>query len=141
MEIPKKRMKLNETRKCQKRIPQGNIILKMKHNTMLDQPEYGAPCYKDLNEELRHMKDEERREEIRGFTESYIAYRARVARQDDTPVTKSMVYSKMQGGKGTKTDIIMDTGCTYPLNTTALTEALGIEVKHLTGSLEIIGNY
>ena len=61
-----------------------------------------------------------------------------MAREDDTPVTKSMVYSRMQGGRGTETDSVMDTGCTYPLTTTAVTEALGIEVKPLTGSLEII---
>ena len=70
--------------------------------------------------------------------ESYIAYKARVARENDTPVTKAMVYSKMQGGRGTETDSVKDAGCTYPHTTTAVTEALGIEVKPLTGSLEII---
>ena len=40
MEIPEKSRKLNQRRKCQKRIHQGNIILKKKHNTVLDQSEY-----------------------------------------------------------------------------------------------------
>ena len=108
------------------------------HNARSARIRCGAPCYRDLNEELNNMKDEEKREKRKGFKESYIAYRARVAREDDTPVTKSMVYSRMQGGRGTETDSLMDTGCTYPLTTTAVTEAQGIEVKPLTGSLEII---
>ena len=67
------------------------------HNARSARIRCGAPCYRDLNEESNNMKDEEKREERKGFKESYIAYRARVAREDDTPVTKSMVYSRMQG--------------------------------------------
>ena len=84
------------------------------------------------------MEDEERKENRGGLKESFIAYRARVARKNDTPVTKAMVYLKMQGGRGTETDSVNDTECIYPLTTTAVTEALGIEVKPITGSLEII---
>ena len=31
-----------------------------------------------------------------------------------------------------------DTGCTYPLTTTAVTKALKLEIKPLTGTVEII---
>ena len=96
----------------------------------------GTPSYRDLNEQLSSLNDEERK----GFADSYITYRARVAREDDTPVSYSvsMLYSKMQGGRGTDTDGVMDTGCTFPLTMTAVTEAIGAEVKPLTETLEII---
>ena len=95
------------------------------HNARSARIRYGAPSYRDLNVELNNMKEDEKKEDGKGFKESYKAYRARVAMEDDTPVTKSMVYSRMQGGRGTETDSLIDTGCTYPLTTTAVTEALG----------------
>ena len=48
--------------------------------------------YRNLNEHINNLKEDERK----GFAESYIAYRARADRNDDTTVMKSMVYSKMQ---------------------------------------------
>ena len=48
--------------------------------------------YRNLNEHISNLKEDERN----GFAESYIAYRARADRNDDSMVMKSMVYSKMQ---------------------------------------------
>ena len=44
----------------------------------------------------------------------------------------------MQGVRGTNTDSVMDTGCTFPITTTSVAEAIGAEVKPLTEPLEII---
>ena len=49
---------------------------------------YGTSRYRDLNEQLSRLNDEERK----GFAESYKAYRARAARVDDTSVMRSMVF-------------------------------------------------
>ena len=64
---------------------------------------YGPISYRDLNEQLSNLNEEEKK----GLAGSYTAYRARVARDDDTSVVKSRVYSKMQGGRGTDTDSVM----------------------------------
>ena len=92
---------------------------------------YATPSYRDLNEQLSNLSEEERK----GFAGSYKAYRARVDRDDDTSVMKSRVYSKMQGGHETDTDSVMDTGCTLPITTTSVAEAIGAEVKPLTESM------
>ena len=70
------------------------------------------------------MEEEERKENRGGLKESFIAYRARVARENDSPVTKAMVYSKMHGGRRTEADSVNDKGFTYPLTTSAVTQAL-----------------
>ena len=87
-----------------------------------------------MNEQLSNLNDEEKK----GFSVSYTAYRARVARDDDTSVVRSRAYYKMNGGRGTDTDCVMDTGCTFPITTTSVAEAIGAEVKPLIVDLEII---
>ena len=44
----------------------------------------------------------------------------------------------IQGGRSTDTDSVMDTGCTFPVTTTAVVEGIGAEVKPLTEYLDII---
>ena len=67
------------------------------------------------------------------------AYRARIARKDDDSVIQSTAHSKIVGGKCTHTECVMDSGCTFPITSTAVAEALGVEVKPLTKKLEIKG--
>ena len=100
--------------------------------------QYGNASYRDLSAKLKNMEEEERKETRGGVKKSYIAYRASVARENDFTITKAMVYLKMHWGRGTETDSVNDTGCTYPLMTTAVTNALKLEVKPLQGTLEII---
>ena len=62
-----------------------------------------------------------------------------IAKQnDDEAVISSTAYSKMIGGKCTHTDCVMDSGCSFPLTTTAITKALGIEVTPLKQKLEML---
>ena len=57
------------------------------------------------------MEEEERKETREGVKKSYITYRANVAaRENDSLVTRAMVYSKMHGGRKTETDSVKDTG-------------------------------
>ena len=93
--------------------------------------QYGNASYRDLSAELKNMEEEERKETRGGLNKSYIAYRASVARENDSPVTKAMVYSKFNGGRGREMESVNDKGCTYPVTTTAVTNAL-------QGTLEII---
>ena len=44
----------------------------------------------------------------------------------------------MVGGRCTHTDCVMDSGCSFPLTSTAVVEALGIEVKPLKEKLEML---
>ena len=96
---------------------------------------YGQPSYMDLNEQLSNMKEDEKKELAGRFT----AYRARIARNEDTSVVHSTTHSKITGGKCTHTGCIMDSGyCTFPITSTAVAKVLGAEIKPLTRSLEII---
>ena len=80
------------------------------------------------------MKEDEKKELAGRFT----AYRARIARNEDTSVVQSTAHSKITGGKCTHTGCIMDSGCTFPITSTAVAKVLGAEIKPLTRSLEII---
>ena len=53
-------------------------------------------------------------------------------------VIPSTAHSKMVGGKCTHTDCVMDSGCSFPITSTAVAEAIGAEVMPLTQKLEII---
>ena len=60
------------------------------------------------------------------------------AKQDDDSVIPSTAHSKIVGGRFTHTECVMDSGCSFPITSTAVAEALGVEVKPLTKKLEII---
>ena len=75
------------------------------------------------------------------FSGSYKAYRARIARDNDTSVVKSKAYSKLRGGPSTDTNSVMDTCCMFPVMTTALVEGIGAEVKPCSGgSKNLLGS-
>ena len=72
------------------------------------------------------MKEDEKNELVVRFK----AYRARIAKNDDTSVVQSTAHSKITGGKCTHTECVMDSGCTFPITSTAVAKAIGAEVKH-----------
>ena len=80
--------------------------------------------------------DEEERKKLKT---SGMAKRVNIARQnDDEAVIDSTAYSKMVGGRYTHMECVMDSGCSFPLTTTAITKALGIEVMPLKQKLEML---
>ena len=95
---------------------------------------FAQPSYRNLNEQLSNLNDEERK----NFATKSFASRVNIARQDDDAVIPSTAYSKMVGGKCTHTECVMDSGCSFPLTSTAVVEAIGAEVMPLTQKLEII---
>ena len=80
------------------------------------------------------MQEDERRNLGLKFT----AFRAKLAKEDDDSVIQSTAHSKIVGGKCTHTECVMESGCSFPITSTAVAEALGVEVKPLTKKLEII---
>ena len=50
------------------------------------------------------------------------AYRARSSKEGYSTVVKAKAWSKLNGGKSSKTDAVMDSGCTYPVTTMAVTK-------------------
>ena len=56
--------------------------------------------------------------------------RARLARKDDDSVIQSTAHSKIVGGKCAHTECVMDRGCTFPIISTAVAKALGVERKY-----------
>ena len=50
----------------------------------------------------------------------------------------STAHSKITGGRSTDTESVMDSGCTFPITSTAVAKGIGVEVKPLSGNLEII---
>ena len=86
---------------------------------------YGQPSYRDLNEQLSNMKEDEKRELAGRWTE----YRAKIARNEDTSVVQSTAHSKITGGKCTHTECVMDSGCRFPITSTAVAKAIGAEGK------------
>ena len=80
------------------------------------------------------MPEEERKSlTIRGK-----AFRANIAKQDEDAVIPSTAHSKIVGERCTHMDCVMDSGCSFPITSSAVAEALGPEVKPLTKKLEII---
>ena len=65
-------------------------------------------------------------------------FRAKLAKEDDDSVIQSTAHSKIVGGKYTHIKCVMDSGCSLLITSTAVAEALGVEVKPLTKKLEII---
>ena len=61
---------------------------------------YGKATYRDLNEELSNLKEEEKKE----LSGRFKAYSARIARNEDTSVVQSTAHSKITGGKSADTE-------------------------------------
>ena len=83
------------------------------------------------NDQLSNLKEEEKKE----FATSY---RARSAKDSDSSAVKSIAWSKLHDGNSSKTDAVMDSGCTFPLTTTAVTTKMKTEIIHLKEELNIV---
>ena len=53
-------------------------------------------------------------------------------------MVKAKAWSKLNGGMSSKTDAVMDSGCIYPVTTTAVTKEMKTEIKPLREELTII---
>ena len=94
-----------------------------------------ASAVRSLNEQLSSLNEEEKKDlKVRGRIN-----RVNIAKQnEDEAIISSTAYSKMIGGKCTHTECVMDSGCSFPLTSTAITKALGIEAKQLKEKLEML---
>ena len=71
----------------------------------------------------------------RQLSGSFRCYRAS---RTETSVIHSTAHSKIVGGKECDTESVMDSGCSFPITSTAVAEGIGAEVKPLKNKLEII---
>ena len=76
-----------------------------------------------------------------GFKGLFKSIRAKNAREEENPVVKGRVWSKLNGGTSTTADAIMDSGCTYPISTKTVTDAMKVEIKPLEKELTVIESY
>ena len=65
---------------------------------------YGQATYRDLNEELSNLKEEEKKE----LSGRFKAYSTRIASNEDASVVQSTAHSKITGGKSTDTESVME---------------------------------
>ena len=80
------------------------------------------------------MPDEERK----GLTIRGKAFRANIAKQDVHAVIPSTAHSKIVGGRCTHMVCVMDSGCSFPITSSAVAEALGAEENHLLRSWKLV---
>ena len=66
------------------------------------------------------------------------ALRAKSARSPDNPAVQGKMWAKRNGGRSTEVAAIMDSGCTHPLTTLTVTEAIKKNINPLTRPLEIV---
>ena len=66
------------------------------------------------------------------------AFKAKSTRDEENPVVKGRVWSKLNGGTSTTKDAIMDSGCTYPVTTETVMDEMKSEIKPLRKELTII---
>ena len=66
------------------------------------------------------------------------ALRARNERSTDNPTVRGKIWFKRNGGKSTSVAAVMDSGCTHPIMTTTVTDALNMKVTPLEKPLEIV---
>ena len=88
-----------------------------------------------LNKELSNMSAEATKEWGQGI---FKALKAKSAINDDYHIVMGKIWSKINGGISTKVDAIMDSGCTHPLNTMAVTDAIKMKVTPLSRELIIV---
>ena len=91
--------------------------------------------FRDLNEELSNMSEEATKEWGQGI---FKALKAKSAKSDDSPIVMGKIWSKINGGISTNVDAIMDSGCTHPLTTMSVTEAIKMKVTPLSRDLVIV---
>ena len=66
------------------------------------------------------------------------ALKAKSAKSDDSPIVMGKIWSKINGGISTNADAIMDSGCTHPLTTMSVTNAIKMKVTPLSSELIIV---
>ena len=66
------------------------------------------------------------------------ALRAKSVRTSDNPTVKGKMWSKRNGGRSTVVAAVMDSGCTHPITTMTVTNALKLEVTPLERDLQIV---
>ena len=91
--------------------------------------------FKDLNKELSNMSEEATKEWGQGI---FKALKAKSAKSDDSPIVMGKIWSKINGGISTNADAIMDSGCTHPLTTMSVTDAIKMKVTPLSRELIIV---
>ena len=66
------------------------------------------------------------------------ALRAKAAKMEDNPVVMARAWSKLNSGISTRTDAVMDSGCTHPVVSLSVVKALKTQVQPLSKELTII---
>ena len=89
----------------------------------------------DLNTQLSNMTEDEA--EIWGEG-VFKALRAKAAKTEDNPVVMATAWSKLNSGISTRTDAVMDSGCTHPVVSLSVVKALKMQVQPLSNELTII---
>jgi len=89
----------------------------------------------ELNSYLSTMDEKDRKTWGEGV---FKALRAKTARSTENPTVKGTMWSNRNGGRSTDADAIMDSGCTHPLITQTVTDALNMEITPLSRDLEIV---
>ena len=59
-------------------------------------------------------------------------------REEDNPVVRGKLWSKVNGGTNTTAEAIIDSGSTHPITTMPVTNAMKVEITPLTKELTII---
>ena len=88
-----------------------------------------------LNRMLSSIEDKALKEWGDGV---FKALRAKSDRIPDNPTVYRTMWTKRSGGRSTEVAAIMDSGCTHPLTTLTVTQALKMEIIPLDGEIEIV---
>ena len=88
-----------------------------------------------LNATLNQMSDAEKKEWGVGVAK---ALRAKSDNAPENPTVYGKIWSKKTGGRSTTVAAVMDSGCTHPITTMTVTDALKMEVTPLERELEIV---
>ena len=83
--------------------------------------------YAELNKELSSLQEEQKKECGEGL---FKALRAKSTREEENPVVKERVWSKLNGGTSTTTEAMIDSRCTYPITMKTVTDEITVEIKH-----------
>ena len=66
------------------------------------------------------------------------ALRAKKDRNPDNPTVYGTMWTRRSGGRSTEVAAIMDSGCTHPLTTLTVTQALKMEITPLDREIDIV---
>ena len=88
-----------------------------------------------LNQMLSSIAEEDLKE---WSDDVFRALKARKDRNPDNPTVYGTMWTKRSGGRSTEVAAIMDSGCTHPLTTLTVTQALKMEMTPLDRELDIV---